>query len=64
MDKSGPLYVALDLGALPTAPGCARAWTREILREWQLARLSDTAELIVSDSLNLSICYLGPFFAC
>jgi anti-sigma regulatory factor (Ser/Thr protein kinase) len=49
MDKSGPLYVALDLGALPTAPGCARAWTREILREWQLARLSDTAELIVSE---------------
>jgi hypothetical protein len=27
---------ALDLGALHTAPGCARAWTRVILREWKL----------------------------
>jgi len=22
-----PLHAALDLGALPTAPGCGRAWT-------------------------------------
>jgi anti-sigma regulatory factor (Ser/Thr protein kinase) len=39
----------LDLGALPTAPGCARAWTRRVLGEWQLPVLSDTAELIVSE---------------
>jgi anti-sigma regulatory factor (Ser/Thr protein kinase) len=39
----------LDLGALPTAPGCARAWTREILREWSMAGMSGTAELIVSE---------------
>ena len=44
-----PLRAVLDLGALPTAPGCARAWTRQILWEWQLATLSDTAELIVSE---------------
>jgi anti-sigma regulatory factor (Ser/Thr protein kinase) len=43
------LRAVLDLGALPTAPGCARAWTRVILREWQLAGLSDAAELIVSE---------------
>ena len=44
-----PTHVALDLGALPTAPGCARAWARVILREWHLATLSDTTELIVSE---------------
>ena len=31
-------HAALDLGALPTAPGCGRAWTRQILWEWSLAR--------------------------
>jgi anti-sigma regulatory factor (Ser/Thr protein kinase) len=44
-----PLRAVLDLGAVPTAPGCARAWTRQILREWLLAGLSDTAEVIVSE---------------
>jgi anti-sigma regulatory factor (Ser/Thr protein kinase) len=32
-----------------TAPACARAWTRAILAEWQLAGLQDVAELIVSE---------------
>lgn len=44
-----PLRAVLDLGAVPTAPGCARAWTRQILWEWLLAGLSDTAEVIVSE---------------
>ncbi len=44
-----PPRVALDLGAVPTAPGCARAWTRQILWEWRLTGLSDTAEVIVSE---------------
>jgi anti-sigma regulatory factor (Ser/Thr protein kinase) len=44
-----PPRAVLDLGALSTGPGCARAWTRQILREWRLARLSDTAEVIVSE---------------
>jgi anti-sigma regulatory factor (Ser/Thr protein kinase) len=44
-----PPRAALDLGALPTAPGCARAWTRVILLEWRLAGLSDASELIVSE---------------
>jgi anti-sigma regulatory factor (Ser/Thr protein kinase) len=39
----------LDLGAVPTAPGCARAWTRQVLWEWRLAGISDAAELIVSE---------------
>jgi anti-sigma regulatory factor (Ser/Thr protein kinase) len=44
-----PSRAVLDLGALPTAPGCARAWTRRILWEWQLTGLSDSAELVVSE---------------
>ena len=44
-----PPRAVLDLGALPTTPGCARAWTRQVLAEWQLPALSDAAELIVSE---------------
>ena len=44
-----PSRAVLDLGALPTAPGCARAWTRRVLREWQLTVLSDSAEIVVSE---------------
>jgi anti-sigma regulatory factor (Ser/Thr protein kinase) len=41
--------VVLELGAVLTAPGCARAWTQRVLWEWRLAGVSDTAELIVSE---------------
>ena len=44
-----PLHAALPLGALPTAPGCGRAWTRQILREWGLDRLADDTELLMSE---------------
>jgi anti-sigma regulatory factor (Ser/Thr protein kinase) len=44
-----PPRVTLDLGAVPTAPGCARAWTRVILREWRLAGLSEASDLVVSE---------------
>ena len=44
-----PLRAVLDLGAVPTAPGCARAWTRVVLHEWRLSGLSDAGELIVSE---------------
>lgn len=57
-----PRRALLDLGALPTAPGCARVWTREILREWSLAGLSGTAELIVSELTTNAVrtsCQLG-----
>ena len=49
---SWPLHAALELGALPTAPGCGRAWTSQILREWQLAHLTDSAQLITSELLT------------
>jgi anti-sigma regulatory factor (Ser/Thr protein kinase) len=50
-----PLRAALDLGAVPTAPGCARAWTRQILWEWRLSRLADSADLIVSELVTNAV---------
>ena len=44
-----PPRAFLDLGTVLTAPGCARAWTREILWEWGLADLADTADIVVSE---------------
>ncbi|MGH3247247.1 MAG: ATP-binding protein [Trebonia sp.] len=44
-----PPRAFLDLGAVLTSPRCARAWTREILREWQLAGLTDDAEAIIAE---------------
>lgn len=43
------LRAVIDLGALPTAPGCSRAWARQVLCEWRLADLSEEAEVIVSE---------------
>jgi hypothetical protein len=56
-----PLHRFLELAALPTAVPCARLHAKHVLWEWGLADLADNVELIVSDSLNLSICSLGPF---
>jgi anti-sigma regulatory factor (Ser/Thr protein kinase) len=49
---SWPLRAGLDLGAVPTAPGCGRAWTRAILWEWRLTRLADSAEVVASELLT------------
>ena len=53
MDR--PLRAVLDFGSVPTAPGCARAWTRQILWEWRLAGLSDAAEVIVSELMTNAV---------
>jgi hypothetical protein len=49
----------LELGPLPSAVPCARMHTRVILKEWNLAEVTDVAELIVSElttnALNASI---------
>jgi anti-sigma regulatory factor (Ser/Thr protein kinase) len=50
-----PLRAALELGALPTAPGCARAWTRRIIWEWRLSGLAGNAELIVSELVTNAV---------
>jgi anti-sigma regulatory factor (Ser/Thr protein kinase) len=51
----GPLRAALDLEAVPAAPGCARAWTRQILWKWRLTCLADNAELVVSELATNSV---------
>jgi len=50
-----PPRAFLDLGAIITAPGCARAWTREILWEWGLADLAGTIEIVVSELVTNSV---------
>jgi anti-sigma regulatory factor (Ser/Thr protein kinase) len=50
-----PPHAFLDLGAVLTAPGCARAWTREILWEWGAADLADAAELVASELVTNSV---------
>lgn len=39
----------LELGALPGAVPCARLHAKHVLREWGLAALAGTAELLVSE---------------
>jgi anti-sigma regulatory factor (Ser/Thr protein kinase) len=39
----------LELGALLTAPSCARLHTKQLLWEWGLSRLADSAETVVSE---------------
>jgi anti-sigma regulatory factor (Ser/Thr protein kinase) len=50
-----PSCAFLDLGAVITAPGCARAWIRAIVREWGVARLADNAELVASELVTNSV---------
>lgn len=39
----------LEFGAFPTAVPCSRLHTRQLLWEWGLSAVTDTAELIVSE---------------
>jgi anti-sigma regulatory factor (Ser/Thr protein kinase) len=39
----------LELGALLTAPACARLHTKQLLWEWGLSRLADSSEAVVSE---------------
>ena len=51
--QTWPLHSHLQLAALPGAVPDARHHTRRVLAGWDLGALGETAELIVSDSLNL-----------
>src|SRR6266851_1102428 len=55
MPSDWPLQSHLDLGALPTAPGCARLHARHVLWEWGLEPLSETVELLVSEIVTNAI---------
>ena len=52
---AGGARAFIDLGPVPTAPGCARAWTREILWEWGAAGLAESAELVASELVTNSV---------
>jgi anti-sigma regulatory factor (Ser/Thr protein kinase) len=50
-----PLQSHLSLGALPTAPGCARGHVRMVAHEWGLQHLADTAELLTSELVTNAV---------
>jgi anti-sigma regulatory factor (Ser/Thr protein kinase) len=50
-----PLQTRLPLAALPTAPGVARGHVRTVAREWNLADLASTAELLVSELVTNAV---------
>jgi hypothetical protein len=50
-----PLQSHLELGALPTAPGCARLHARQVLWEWGLGSLAETVELLVSEIVTNAV---------
>ena len=55
-----PLQDTLELGPLPGAVPCARLHTRHVLREWGLARLSENAELLVTELMTNAIAASRP----
>lgn len=52
-----PLSIAMPpLAALPTAPGCARADVRAVLSAWEMAALTEIAELVVDELVTNAVC--------
>ncbi len=43
------------LGALPTAPGCARAHLRDTLEQWNLSVYEEVAELLISEMVTNAV---------
>jgi anti-sigma regulatory factor (Ser/Thr protein kinase) len=50
-----PLSSCLPLGALATAVPCARLHARAVLAEWGLGRVSEAAELVVSELVTNAV---------
>jgi anti-sigma regulatory factor (Ser/Thr protein kinase) len=50
-----PLQTRLELAALPTAPGVVRGHVCSVAREWGLADLGDTAELLASEIVTNAV---------
>ena len=53
--RDWPLHSGLPLGPIPTAVPCARAHTTQVLWEWGMPEMSDTAELIVSELITNAV---------
>lgn len=49
MNDRWPRRDFLELGALVSAVPCARLHARHVLREWELACLGDSAELLITE---------------
>lgn len=52
-----PLLSYLELAALPTAPGSARAHVGAVLWEWSLSAISDECALIVSELMTNAVTF-------
>jgi anti-sigma regulatory factor (Ser/Thr protein kinase) len=50
-----PLQTHLELAALPSAVSCARGHARMVAREWGLAVLAETAELLTSELVTNAV---------
>jgi anti-sigma regulatory factor (Ser/Thr protein kinase) len=50
-----PFRTHLELAAFPSAVSCARAHVRSVAREWELADLAATAELLASELVTNAI---------
>ena len=53
--RSWPLTSSLVLGALPTAPSCARLHARMVICEWGMPDSAETIELVVSELLTNAV---------
>src|SRR5260370_40195510 len=53
--RDWPLQSGLPLGPIPTAVPCARAHTTQVLWEWGMSEMSDSAELIVSELITNAV---------
>src|SRR5437868_2063957 len=52
---TSPLTSSLVLGALPTAPSCARLHASALLYEWDLGELAEEVELVVSELVTNAV---------
>jgi hypothetical protein len=56
MNLPWPLASSMaPLGALPTAPACARVHVKNTLGEWRMTALADTAELVTSELVTNAV---------
>jgi anti-sigma regulatory factor (Ser/Thr protein kinase) len=59
-EPAWPFSSHLEFGALDSAVPCARLHSRQVIREWGLAGLADTTELLVSELMTNAIRASGP----
>jgi len=55
MNHRWPLQDFLELGALASAVPCARMHARQVLWEWGLGNLGDSAELLVAELVTNAV---------